>query len=512
MNKKKSYRSKKISKKKISNFDRKITLNFSQLRIPFIFISIIIFIILSYSGINLVLKSKIAKQYFKITTDKYQNVIKVNENLVAYEKNGKWGLMNVDGKIISEPKYERILSENEGLIPAKIKNKWGFIDVNGKIKIDFKFDNINMFKNNISVVCINNKWGVINKDGRYLIKPIYQDIIVDSNNLIQAKLNNKWGLLDAKGVQILPFKYKEIQLLKYNFVVVVKENEKYKIIKIKTREESKEDYDNYSLNIKKYLPVCKNEKWGLLNLDNLKIECPILYDSIIAHEEKCIELRNKDKIHFMFSDGELLNKTFNANSFISYYEDKISIKQNNNIITLIDINNKNVKEIKAEDITFFGKELLGVKNKGKWGLINQDGKYLIEPKYDSLWVYNNEIVAVFLNGKWGLLKINGKLITPLNYNLIGDVKGDYITILQEGKWGVIEKNGQILIKPEFDQITLHSKNYIFTRKGDKWFLIVIHNGKKYFYKFNTTSILKISEKVWMYSEGNHFRVILLIKK
>ncbi|WP_416354666.1 WG repeat-containing protein [Caldicellulosiruptor bescii] len=41
-----------------------------------------------------------------------------------FEKNSKWGIMDIQGKIVVKPTYERILLESEGMIPVKLKNKW----------------------------------------------------------------------------------------------------------------------------------------------------------------------------------------------------------------------------------------------------------------------------------------------------------------------------------------------------------------------------------------------------
>lgn len=87
--------------------------------------------------------------------------------------------------------------------------------------------------------------------------------------MIQTKKYNKWGIIDEKGNQIIPYKYKEIQILNYKGVIVAKEKDSYKIISIKNKKESKENYSNFSLNIGKMLPVMRNNKWSILNLETL---------------------------------------------------------------------------------------------------------------------------------------------------------------------------------------------------------------------------------------------------
>ncbi|PFH16304.1 WG repeat-containing protein [Caldicellulosiruptor bescii] len=127
--------------------------------------------------------------------------------------------------------------------------------------------------------------------------------------MIQTKKYNKWGIIDEKGNQIIPYKYKEIQILNYKGVIVAKEKDSYKIISIKNKKESKENYSNFSLNIGKMLPVMRNNKWSILNLETLSEVFPLIYDEIWVHNEGWIELKKDKKLYIMFSDGKILDKT-----------------------------------------------------------------------------------------------------------------------------------------------------------------------------------------------------------
>ncbi len=486
------------------------------LRLPIVK-SFIIILILSllittiYSTTTIVIRKNIAKHFFTISDENYQNVAYLNNKLVMFEKNGKWGIMDTKGKIIVKPTYERILLESEGMIPVKLKNKWGFIDIYGKVKIKPQFDNVTAFTNQLAAVCVNNRWGIIDKSGKYTLKPQYQDIIIHPSKMIQTKKYNKWGIIDEKGNQIIPFKYKEIQILNYKGVIVAKEKDSYKVISIKNKKESKENYSNFSLNIGKMLPVMRNNKWGILNLETLSEVFPTIYDEIWVHNEGWLELKKDKKLYIMFSDGKILSKTFQRDSVVVSSNKMISIKQNNGVITLVNLDSRKTVDIKAHDITVFNNGFAAVKVKGKWGLIAENGKFVIKPKYDSIWIADKDIIVVYLNGKWGLAKMNGETLTPLNYDLIGEVKDGYVAFLKNGKWGVMLKTGKILLKPKFDQITLHTRNYIFARQNDTWFLIVIKNNKKYFYRFKTFSVMRVNNNIWAYTTKKGMKVIILKK-
>ncbi|WP_271628590.1 WG repeat-containing protein [Caldicellulosiruptor sp. DIB 104C] len=472
-------------------------------------LSLVVFII--YGTTLMVVKRNIADQFFAVSNESYQNVAYINSKLAMFEKNGKWGVMDIKGKIIAKPIYERILLESEGMIPVKIRNKWGFIDIHGKIRIKPQFDNVSAFTNQLAAVCINNRWGIIDKSGNFTIKPQYQDIIIHPNKMIQAKKQNKWGIIDKKGNQIIPFKYNEVQILNYKGVFVAKEKSNYKVISIANKKESKENYSNYSLNIGKLLPVFRNHKWGLLNLETLSELCPPIYDEIWVHNEGWFELKKDKKLHIMFSDGKMLPKNFKRDSVVVSSNKIISIKQNNGVVTLLNLNTRKTIDIKAQDISVFNNGLAAVKVKEKWGLITEKGEYVIKPKYDSIWIADKDIIVTYLDKKWGIVKTDGKVLIPPKYDLIGEVKDEYIAFLKNGKWGVMKKTGKILLKPKFDQIVIHKKNYIFAKQNDIWFLIVIVNNKKYFYKFKTFSVMKINDNIWAYTIDKGMKVIILKK-
>ena len=50
-----------------------------------------------------------------------------------FKENGKWGLMDLNKKILIKPKYEAISRvENANFIKMKSDEKWGLMNCNGK--------------------------------------------------------------------------------------------------------------------------------------------------------------------------------------------------------------------------------------------------------------------------------------------------------------------------------------------------------------------------------------------
>ena len=180
------------------------------------------------------------KQEYK-SLGKLEQVLEINEGLIAYEKNGKFGYMDGNGEIIISPKYDfaspfvngfatvgqnkksfiinkkgKIINKmgyegigklNNGLIPVKLNGKWGYIDLLDNIKIDFQFDDASNFSLDLAVVKKNNKRGVINTRGELIIDYKYKQILDYYDGITSALTDNGWVVLDKKGNQILPDAY-----------------------------------------------------------------------------------------------------------------------------------------------------------------------------------------------------------------------------------------------------------------------------------------------------------------
>lgn len=66
------------------------------------------------------------------------------KSVLKYEKNGKYGLVDLEGNRITKPIYEEIASvkDKEGEILAKKKGKYGVLNNKGVELIPFQYDEI----------------------------------------------------------------------------------------------------------------------------------------------------------------------------------------------------------------------------------------------------------------------------------------------------------------------------------------------------------------------------------
>jgi hypothetical protein len=124
------------------------------------------------------------------------------------KKNGKYGFVNKEGKILVPTIYDEASTMNEGFAPVRQGDAWGYVDSLGKLVIEPKFADALCFRSGLAPVKKVNKWGFIKSDGSFAIEPAY-DNARGFHEGVAAVTNTKgyWGYIDRSGKQIIPFMY-----------------------------------------------------------------------------------------------------------------------------------------------------------------------------------------------------------------------------------------------------------------------------------------------------------------
>lgn len=114
------------------------------------------------------------------TTGVYTALVLLGEKRVAWKKDGKWGLMDFQERVIElKPGAERqdILTAvgpfGDKRAPAKGEGgKWGYLDPEGKWAIPAKFERAGVFRRGLAAVKDpGGKWGYLKPDGNWAMEP-----------------------------------------------------------------------------------------------------------------------------------------------------------------------------------------------------------------------------------------------------------------------------------------------------------------------------------------------------
>lgn len=156
-------------------------------------------------------------------------------NMVKLQKEyKKWGILNSEGKLILPFEYDEIGLWADGLAPVKRNGKWGFVNTSGELAIPLSYDFAREFEQGICLVGRGDKLGLINTKNEPVTDFIFDNYktivdvrkndfakegISESNErlimeegLIVVSKNKLWGLLNPKGEMVLPCEYSDVGL------------------------------------------------------------------------------------------------------------------------------------------------------------------------------------------------------------------------------------------------------------------------------------------------------------
>lgn len=422
-------------------------------------------------------------------------------SVLTYKENGKYGLIDLQGKEITKPIYDEISSINykEGTFLVKQNEQEGIINMKGKTIIKCEYESVtsdnyyNEDQNNEKAGFIVSKktddgyrYGYINYRGSKIVKPIFTqlervtEISDDKNIYFIAFKDGQAGLL-KNNKEIVNYEYEDIQYNVLSDVFIIQRNGKYGAT---TREGKTILYPEYSSVYTGgiYINAVKDNVIEIFDLQGNKIETDI--NSKIKTENSNYYITiDKNNIYKVVDANEnvIINNDYN---YMEYLPGDYFIVARDSKNGVVDINGKSVIELKYDSIsrinetnilqaetnksielynlnmkkitTMSNATIKEVKDDKEYILLfsENDFKYLDKDgnilKAQELFKENN-LFAKNVNGKWGFVDKNGNLKVQNKYEVVTDFnKYGFAGIKKDGKWGVIDQEGHIVKEPIYE--------------------------------------------------------------
>lgn len=376
-----------------------------------------------------VLNSKnkqILKQFNQIQVienyDEYNNLW--YEEVLKFEKNGKYGLIDLKGKVLVEAKYDSIDSIKgiKNSLITKIDNKVGVIDEEGNTVVPNEYNEVLSLGKDTNLYIIKdneNNYGIYGK-----IEPKYEEINpINNKNFYVVKQNGKYKVINEQENEVFTLSFDDVKEIKDNMLIYTNKG-KYGAYNIESQKNISCEYDKLVYTCNNQLIAKKDNSYGIIDFDN-NVKQKIEYAFIEFYEDSQIyELETKNNIS---GENIILNNNLEqiANGIIN------EINTSKSYIKLWDEEgykyiNLSGEEKNARDILINNKIFL-VKENGKYGYIDKNGNTIVEPIYDDAKEQNEYgFAAVKKDGKWGSIDINGKITCETNVNLDENLVIDFI--------------------------------------------------------------------------------------
>ena len=423
------------------------------------------------------------------------------KSVLTYKENGKYGLINLEGKQITKPVYDEISSINykEGTFLVKQNELEGIINMKGKVIIKCEYESVtsdNYYSensNNKQAGFIVSKktedgyrYGYANYRGTIILKPIYTqlervtEIANEKGVYFIAFKNGQAGLL-KNNKEILNYEYEDIQYNVLGSIFVTKRNGKYGAVNQEGTTVLYPEYDNvYTGGM--YLNALKDKDIFIFDLNGNKIETDEVSKTKTENANYYITIDKNNKYKVVDSKGNIIiDKDY---TYIEYLPRDYFIVERDSKSGIIDSNGKSVIELKYDSISRINEtDILQMEKDRNIALYNLNMKEIVsmdnaivkEVKDEKAYILlysdtdfkyldkngniltsqnlfeNNPLFAKNINGKWGFVDKDGNLKVQNDYELVTDFnKYGFAGIKKDGKWGSINQNGEIVQEPTYD--------------------------------------------------------------
>lgn len=347
----------------------------------------------------------------KAATSKYFG----KDGFAVHESNdNSYVLIDNTGKIISKiDDCDAVYNYSEGIGGYKCKSnsKYGFIDINGKKLTTCDFDGFAAFTEYASkvdkVVDGKTKSGYIDTKGNIILPLVYDNVYAFRNGWGLIKKDGNYFFVDKNGnLKEPPAKYDELNEFRSG----------YAMGKIKGEANGPNKYVYINPELKEEFTVSASQAFPIWETV-----------AIVSSDNKNYELMNKKGNIFKVLTG-------------------------------------------VEQVNFCTDGMLGIREKGKWGYVNDKGDVIVSPKYDTCTGFKYGYGRVRSGGKWGIVDRSGTEIFATKYENILPGENGYFIFYNNG-WGMMDKTGKIIIPPTMGSITPFEKNRAMAKTGKTYAII-----------------------------------------
>jgi len=138
------------------------------------------------------------------------SVAKFNNGFAVYRKKDKYGLIDVNGKLVQKTVYEAS-GPFTGFWPVKDKGNWALLDVKGKVVLPFEYDFIRYFPEMGYLVGREEFFGLVNEAGKMVLPVSFSNIKPFEQPYFYLTIEDKHGLFTRDGKEVLAIQYDRIQ-------------------------------------------------------------------------------------------------------------------------------------------------------------------------------------------------------------------------------------------------------------------------------------------------------------
>lgn len=327
-------------------------------------------------------------------------------------------------------------AEKNIIVPAKYNGKYGVINSNGKWTIEPKFDSINSFYNGFADTYKNGKQGLINTKGELIVECKFDFIGLVENDRVLVRDKNQYNFVDLNGNLISKIPLSDAEDFSEGLAAVqYNENGKWGYLDI-----------NGKMKIDTLFSLAYEFKNGLAEVEIETTDTTTVEANYILLERKFYNCT--------------INKSGKIIDTIDYVKKKRKFtligSANTNTLGKLNGRGDTIMQRKYRSFGYPQGKYIWFNTGEKYGLADTTGIILIKPIYDKLEYFSdNGLALAKKDNKYGFINSKGEVIVEFIYENAKGFKYDLAPVKINGKWGFINHKGKFKINPIYDNIISH---------------------------------------------------------
>lgn len=451
----------------------------------------------------------------KVISCQYEEAEPFANGVARVRKNGKYGLINENGKAVGGLKYT-VMDEYadtgyyivcEGGAEAKPKDK-----ISTRVAIPAK-----IFKGSTYYPVKGGKWGIIDAKGNVLIKPEYDELSNPINGVIYISKGGKFGFYNENMKPVLKPTYNFIGTFNNQGLCWVKNGSKFTKNYLKGGKMSVIDRTGKLIIPLKFESVCSftpsnDPAYSSMPIKALQMtpftpmpdsEEPCLWfaskgitkPGVVDVNGKVLLPEKKYDVIYMPTDGMLKfarmgdkksrtkkwgyfnidtkKEIFTDTEYVFYPFNNGISKAARNDSCLYYFVDKDFHEI-SERYTKAGEFVEGycvVGRGNKFGALDRNGKEVVPLEYDNVKTsFSEGLLGAEKDGKWGFISPDNQIKIPFVYDKVGLYEKGFVTVCVADKWGQIDVQNKVILPIEWDNFLIPDTlptDYYWVKKSDK---------------------------------------------
>lgn len=432
------------------------------------------------------------------------------------KQNGKYGLVDESGRLLTQTWYDMIFEEENylaaGVARARLNGKYVLLGLDGAERSEYydgildgdvavynNYDEKGEFSSDMRETdtipfWTEGRYGLISLQGDVIVSPEYIYISEESNNGFREAIfeNEERGVIDKQGNAVVRGQYETLRVDFQNSILIIYTDKKCGAYSDKGEEIFPLEYEDIICR-SNYLEIQKGEKCALADMEG-NILTDFAYDAITDVKGDTFIASKDEKMGVSDMEGNLLIDYQYLD--LKYCEDgKLGFVVASNAEGLwgcLDENGQETVPFRYDG--FFERDnFIEASLNQKSGLLDKNLEWVVSAQYDDVKIMSNQYVLVEQNGMEGIFDISGNVVLPIGYDSIDYVEEGECGKIQIGDYsGVVNDRYEIIVPVEYEWISIYGENdnIFVTESSDATYSL-----------FNKTGERLLSEAEWISSPG-----------